>query len=76
MQIDSHDRPIPFTMSRASTELVQSRRQLDGARRSLELALEIFGKLNDGVGGAVILTLERVLAQLEEAEAELWEMAQ
>jgi hypothetical protein len=76
MQIDSDDRPIPFTVSRASTELVQSRKQVDAARRSLVLALEIFGKLEQGVGNAAIPTLRGVLVQLEEAEAALWEVAQ
>ena len=76
MQIESDDRPIPFTVSRASTELVQSRKQVDAARRSLELALEIFGKLDQGADPAAIPTLEGVLAQLEQAEAALWEVAQ
>ena len=76
MQVTSQKRPVPFTNNRALTELAQSRQQVDAARRSLELAFEIFSKL-DGESPAIpLIALERVLGQLEEAEASLWEAAQ
>ena len=68
------DRAIPMTSSRALTELIRSRRQLDAARRSLELATQIFERL-DRVSGVPSAILKQVLAQLEEAEATLWEVA-
>jgi len=55
---------------------VQSRKQVDAARRSLELALEIFHRLDDDPPTIPLSALERVLGQLEEAEASLWEAAQ
>ena len=76
MQTESVERPVPFTTNRAWTELVQSRRQLDAARRSLQLALEIFGGLDPAPPAVPRSALERVLGQLEEAEASLWEAAQ
>ena len=76
MQAESAERPIPITTNRALTELVQSRRQLDSARRSLELALDLFRTLKREAVGVPISALEQVLAQLEEAEATLWETAQ
>ena len=76
MQIESVDRPVPFTSSRAWTELVQSRQQVDAARKSLELALDIFRRLDTDPPAVPLLALERVLGQLEEAEASLWEAAQ
>jgi hypothetical protein len=76
MVLESKERPIPFTNNRALTELVHSRQQLDGARRSLELGLEIFERLNGEAAGAPIAALKQVLSQVEEAEAALWELAQ
>ncbi len=76
MVVESTERPIPFTNNRALTELVHSRKQLDGARRSLELGLEILRQLNAEAAGAPIDALERVLSQVEEADAALWELAQ
>jgi hypothetical protein len=74
MLVESTERPIPFTSNRALTELVQSRQQLDGARRSLELALEIFRGL--AMAPVPLSPLQEVLAQMERAEATLWEAAQ
>lgn len=76
MIVEPAERPIPFTSNRALTELVHSRKQLDGARRSLELGLEILHRLDDEMVGAPIRALEDVLGQVEEAEAALWELAQ
>ena len=76
MQIESTERPVPFTSSRAWTELVRSRHQVDAARKSLELALEIFHRLDDDPPAIPLSALEQVLGQLEEAEAFLWETAQ
>ena len=76
MQIESEEpRVVPMTGNRALTELVRSRRQIDAARRSLELALEIFEELGRAPG-IPRSTLRRVLGQLEMAEATLWEVAQ
>jgi hypothetical protein len=74
MLAESTERSIPFTSNRALTELVQSRQQLDGARRSLELALEIFRGL--AMTPVPLSPLQEVLAQMERAEATLWEAAQ
>lgn len=76
MQTESVDRPIPFTTNRAWTELVQSRHEVDAARKSLELALVIFRSLEPEPHGVPLSALERVLGQLEEVEASLWEAAQ
>jgi hypothetical protein len=76
MLVESTERPIPFTNNRALTELVHSRKQLDAARKSLELGLEILRQLDGEAAGAPIRALEQVLSQLEEAEAALWELAQ
>ena len=67
---------MPFTSNRAWTELVQTRKQVDAARRSLELALDIFHRLQADPPSVPVTALERVLGQLEEAEATLWETAQ
>jgi len=75
MRLESDPRPVPFTKNRALTELVRSRQRLDEARRSLELALEIFNRL-DGPGWALRSPLKEVLGQIEMAEATLWEAAQ
>lgn len=76
MQTESVDRPVPFTSNRAWTELVKSRQQVDAARRSLELALDIFHRLDGDPPMIPLSALERTLGQLEEAEAMLWEAAQ
>jgi len=76
MLVEPTERPIPYTTNRALTELVHSRKQLDAARRSLELGLEIFYRLQEETAGAPIGALEDVLGQIEEAEAALWELAQ
>lgn len=76
MLVESTERPIPFTNNRALTELVHSRKQLDAARKSLELGLEILQQLNGEAAGAPIPALEQVLSQVAEAEAALWELAQ
>jgi hypothetical protein len=76
MVVESTERPIPFTNNRALTELVHSRKQLDAARKSLELGLEILQQLNGEAAGAPIPALEQVLSQVAEAEAALWELAQ
>jgi hypothetical protein len=76
MLVESTERPIPFTSNRALTELVHSRKQLDAARRSLELGLEILRRLRGDMAGAPIPALEQVLSQIEEAETALWELAQ
>jgi hypothetical protein len=76
MKTESIERPVPFTTNRAWTELVQSRKQVDAARRSLELALDIFHRLQADPPAVPVTALERVLGQLEEAEATLWETAQ
>ncbi len=65
---------IPFTYSRAATELIQSRRRVDEARKSLELALEIFRTLDESPTHVPIQSLFGVLGQLEVAEAALWEV--
>ncbi len=76
MQIESVERPVPFTTNRAWTELVHSRQQVDAARKSLQLALGIFGRLSGEPATIPLSALERVLHQLEEVEASLWEAAQ
>jgi hypothetical protein len=76
MLVEPVERPIPFTSNRALTELVHSRKQLDSARRSLELGLEILHQLNDELAVVPIGALEDVLSQVEQAEAALWELAQ
>ena len=76
MQTESIDRPVPFTTNRAWTELVQSRQQVDTARKSLELAITIFRRLDPDPSAVPLSALERVLEQLEEAEASLRVAAQ
>jgi hypothetical protein len=75
MQTGSVVRPVPFTTNRAWTELVQSRQQVDAARRSLDLALQIFRRLDPDQPAVPLIALERVLAQLGEVEASLVEVA-
>lgn len=73
MRTESAERPIPFTYNRAATELVQCQRHLDLASQSLELALEIFGRLDGDSASATFSLLEQVLGQLEETEVALSE---
>jgi hypothetical protein len=74
-QIEAVPELIPFTANRAMTELVQSRRQIEAARASLELALRIIDELGDARLAAPTPILRGVLGQLEEAQATLWEAA-
>jgi hypothetical protein len=74
-QIEAEPQLIPFTTNRALTELVQSRHQIESARRSLALALQIIDGLADTRLAAPVPVLRGVLAQLEEAQATLWEAA-
>lgn len=76
MQTEPIERPVPFTTNRALTELVHSRQQVDAARKSLLLALDIFRRLDPVPPAVPLSALEGVLGQLEEAEASLWEAAQ
>lgn len=73
MSADPIERPIPFTFNRAVTELVQAERELDHARESLQLALEIVGTLGDDFDLTVRDALEQVLDRVEEAEVALAE---
>ncbi len=66
----STTRPIPMTADRAVTELIQCRGHLEAARESLELALEIFDRL-EAEASVRPPRLEEVLGRLEEAEAAL-----
>lgn len=61
-------RPVPFTEERALTEVAQSRRYLEAAVRSLELAAEILESL-DGAG-AEPAALRGILSRLREVEGE------
>jgi hypothetical protein len=64
-RVEVPDRPIPFTYERALTELAGCRRDLSSARGSLELVVEILGRLGADVEDA---DLEEILGRLEEAE--------
>lgn len=75
MQIGLEERPVPSRATSAFREVVRSRNLIDAARNSLELALEIQGGVDKEAGGISLPALERVLAQLDEAEAALWEVA-
>ena len=75
MPVENAERLVPITRNRALTELVQSRRHLDAARTSLELALELFRELKEHTAAIPLSVLEQVLGQLEQAEAVLWETA-
>ena len=70
------ERPVPSRATTAFREVVRSRNLIDAARNSLELALEIHSGLDGETGGVPLPALERVLVQLEEAEAALWEAVQ
>jgi hypothetical protein len=61
-------RPVPFTEERALTEVAQSRRYLDAAVRSLELAAEILESL-DGPDAEPAAALREILTSLHEAES-------
>jgi hypothetical protein len=75
MRLGSEEHLVPTRATSASREVVRSRQHVDAARRSLELAVEMYG--GDGVAaGAPVSALEQVLVQLEEAEAALWEASQ
>jgi hypothetical protein len=75
MRLEIDQRPFPFTNNRALTELIRTRKRLDEARRSLELALEIFSRLDEPTP-VPTSPLKEVLGQIEVAEATLWEAAQ
>lgn len=75
MRLELDEHPVPFTNNRALTELIRTRKRLDEARRSLELALEIFERLGEPTL-VPVSSLSEALGQIEEAEATLWEAAQ
>jgi hypothetical protein len=74
MSAETIDRPVPFTFNRAITELVQAERELDRARGSLRLALDILGSLGADLDGELSDALDRVLDRVLEAEATLAEV--
>ncbi len=77
MRLGSEERLVPSRATSASREVVRSRQHVDAARRSLELAVEMYGGAEgEAAGGTPLSTLEHVLRQLEEAEAALWEASQ
>jgi hypothetical protein len=65
---------VPFTYGRAATELIQCRRHVGEARKSLDLALQIFSRLDENHTGVPIQSLYGVLGELEEVERALWEV--
>ena len=69
----AEERFVPSRASSATREVVRSRQHIDAARRSLELAVEMYG---GSPGSAPVSALEHALGQLEEAEAALWEASQ
>lgn len=69
--LEAPERRVPMTYDRAATELIRCRRHLQTARESLEVALEIFERLNGNLEGSPAASLEGVLGGLEEAEATL-----
>jgi hypothetical protein len=70
VQTPTFERPIPFTLDRAMTELVAGRKHVSDARESLELAVRILQSLPD-VGAPSDRELEATLGRLEEVEATL-----
>ncbi len=76
MRLGSEEHLVPTRATSASREVVRSRQHVDAARRSLELAVEIYNGVDGGAAGAPVSALEQVLRQLEEAEAALWEASQ
>ena len=73
MRFASEERLIPSRATSASREVIRSRQHVDAARRSLELAVQMYSGASEEATAAPVLDLERVLGQLEEAEAALWE---
>jgi hypothetical protein len=71
MRADPTERPVPFTADRAVTELVQSEREVDRARDSLELAIEIVGALGGDLDSTLVAALDQVVNRVEEARAAL-----
>ena len=76
MRLGFEERLVPSRATSASREVVRSRQHVDAARRSLELAVEIYSGAGEDAAGAPVSALENVLGQLEEAEAALWEASQ
>ncbi len=76
MRVGSDEHLVTSRAISASREVVRSRQHVDAARRSLELAVEIYNGVDSGAAGAPVSALEQVLRQLEEAEAALWEASQ
>ncbi len=76
MRLGSEERLVPSRATSASREVLQSRRYVDAARRSLELAVGMYDGADQQATGAQVSALEQVLRQLEEAEAVLWEASQ
>jgi hypothetical protein len=73
METKEIDPPVPISDSRALTELVQSRVHLDAARRSLELSLDIFERLEEPHPGVPLAELQEILVRLEDVETALVE---
>jgi hypothetical protein len=76
MRLGSEERLVPSRATSASREVARSRQHVDAARRSLELAVEMYSGADGEAAGAPVSALEHVLGQLEEAEAALWEASQ
>jgi hypothetical protein len=77
MRLGYEERLVQSRATSASREVVRSREHVDAARRSLELAVEMYsGAANGSAESAPVSALEQVLGQLEEAEAALWEASQ
>jgi hypothetical protein len=76
MRLVSSERLVPSRGTSATREIIQGREYIDAARNCLELAVEMYGGADEQVAGALVPALERVLSQLEETEAVLWEVSQ
>ena len=77
MRLGTEEHLVQSRATSASREVVRSRQHVDAARRSLELAVEMYSGAADGSAeSAPVSVLEQVLGQLEEAEAALWEASQ
>ena len=76
MRLGIEERLVPSRATSASREVVQSRQYIDAARRSLELAVAMYGGADRRAAGAPVSALQHALGQLEEAEAVLWEASQ
>ena len=72
MRLGSDARLVPSRATSASREVVQSRQYVDAARRSLELAVAMYGGAQEAAG-VPVSALEHALGQLEEVEVVLWE---